>query len=433
LKISNKDFVPLHNHSMFSLFDGLSSLEGFVQKSRAMGFPAIALTDHGNVGGWIKLIQTCKATKDKHDKSIEHPPIKPILGMEAYLSADHTFKSNKEQKDARRGNRHINLIAKNFKGYQNICQLSNDAFKEGFFHDPRIDINQLAEHSEGVILGSACLSSVINSNLLHDRYSHAKKSCSIFKDIFDKDFFLEVMYHGIPEEAAIVPDVFKLSSELDIPIVCTNDSHYLEREDAKAQEVLMCMSTSKCIHDERRINFPYEEFYLKSAEEMAEVWGDHPEVLFNSVDIADRVNSVDIESKLFGGMRLPKFDVPDGFDNPFEYLKHLAGDGMKRLNWDKSKKHVKRLGQELEDIKVAYENNNYDFATYFLIVWDYVNYAKEHGILTGPGRGSGYASVLLHCLGIAYGLDPVGEFPMLWERFLAFDDLKYVKESDFGF
>jgi len=415
-----------------SLLDGLSPLEDLVMTAREMEYYAIGISDHGSVSSWIKFIQHCNAKKDKHGKDINYPPIKYVLGMETYLSADHTHQTKKEQPNGQAGNRHLNLFAKNFKGYQNLCALSQSGFTEGFFFSPRIDINQLEKHSDGLIIGSACLSSVINNNLLHDRYEEAKKACTIFKDIFEEDFFLEVMYHGIPEEAVIIPEIFKLSKEMDIPIVCTNDSHYIKKEDAKAQEVLMAMSTSKCIHDPKRLRFPYDEFYLKSAEEMAQVWKSVPQTLHNSVAIAERVDNKDIEKNLFGGMRLPKFDLPEGFDDPHEYLTHLAHEGMKRKGWDKSKKHIDQLNLELGDVKAAKDHNEYDFATYFLIVRDFIDYARKKGIYVGMGRGSGYASVALHCLGICSGLDPM-EHSLLWERFLAFESRKIVLQSDFGF
>ena len=429
-KYSNSEFVHWHCHSSYSSFDGLSQMEKLVMYARKSGFPALALTDHGTIGGWISFLKHCKSTNDKEGEPIDYDPIKPILGMEAYLCANHEDSSNKEQLDGRKGNRHLNIFAKNYKGYQNLCRLSQESYTEGFFHDPRIDLNQLAKYSEGLIVSTACLSSVVNSNLLNDRYDEAKRACSIFKDIFGEDFFLEVMFHGIAAERMIVPDIFKLSSQLDIPVVCTNDSHYIKKEHAQSQEVLMCMSTSKCLNDPKHIRFPYGEFYLKDAEEMAQVWGDSPEVLHNSLAMLEKVDTDDIERNLFGGMRLPKFDLPEGFNTPHEYLEHLAKEGMEKLGWDKSEKHVKQLELELSDVKVALENNGYDFATYFLIVWDCINYAKEHDILTGCGRGSGFASVLLRSLGITYGPDPMN-YDLLWERFLAFDDVRYIKESDF--
>jgi len=421
MKYANSEFVPMHCHSFFSLLDGLADLQDLVMEARKMGFPGLAVTDHGSIGSWIKFIELSEATKDKKGNPINYPPIIPILGCEFYLSANHNDKSNKEQLDGRRGNRHLNLYAMNFEGYQNLCTLSQLSFTDGFFYDPRIDIEQVSQHSAGLMCGSACLSSVLNANLLADRYDKAKKVCHLFKDLFKENFFLEVMYHGIPEQAAIIPDIFRLSNEMDIPVVATNDTHYIKKEQALSQEILMCMNTSKCLKDPKRIRFPYGEFYLKSADEMAKIWG----------HVLERFDIEDIKKNLFGGMRLPKFEVPEGFKNPFEYLKHLAAEGMKKKGWDKSSDHVKQLERELNDVQAAYDNNGYDFSTYFLIVKDYIDYARKNNIMVGYGRGSGFGSTLLHCLGICTGVDPLKQ-GLLFERFLGFEKISFVKASDFG-
>ena len=434
----NSNFVHWHTHSCYSTFDGLAKLEDLVMAARSMGFPALALTDHGNVGGWIKFIQQCKATKDKDGKAIAYPTIKPILGTELYLSRDHTVRSKEGQPDGRKGNRHINVYAMNFKGYQNVCTLSHMSWVNGFYFDPRVDIDMLAEHAEGVMCGSACLSSVINVNLLHegrdgfDGYNRAKKAASMFKDIYGENFFLEIQYHGINDQFNILPDILKLSKELSIPAICTNDSHYIRAAQAISQEVLMCMSTGRCVKDPKHMHFPYDEFYLKSAEEMAKIFGCFPQLLTNSVALAERINNVEIDKNLFGGMRLPQFKLPAGYTDSCDYLEKLAWDGLKGLGWHNSAAHVAALKKELTDVRVAKLNNNYDFATYFLIVWDYVTKARAKGILVGGGRGLGYASVLLRCLKVAYGPDPL-KYGLLWERFLGFDDRRFIKESDFGF
>jgi DNA polymerase-3 subunit alpha len=280
--------------------------------------------------------------------------------------------------------------------------------------------------------GSACLSSVINANLMYGRYNQAREICGTFKDIFKDNFFLEIMYHGIREEKEIIPLILKLSTELDIPVVATNDSHYITKDQGKSQEVLLCMSQARCMKDEKRLKFNHMEFYLKSAEEMGKMFGHIPHVLTNSVVLADRINTKDIEENLFGGMRLPKFDIPEKYKNPYDYLCDLAWEGMKRVGWSNSKEHIAALKMELEDIKVAYDSNNYDFSTYFLIVRDYIKDAKEKGILVGCGRGSGYASIILRCLEITYGVDPL-KYGLLWERFLGFDSKRFIKLSDFGF
>lgn len=431
MEISNKDFVHLHVHSSHSKFDGLCSAESIAMKAREMGFPAIAVTDHGNVGSFIKFTKECKSTKDKDGKPLKYPPIKPILGSEMYLCRNHLAKSKEEQPEERSGNRHIVLFAKNWDGYQNLCSLSQRSFTEGFWYDPRVDFDLLSKHSKGLICSTACLGSIVNINLMYDRYEQAKKAASILKDIFKEDFFLEVMFHGMSAERYIIPDIFKLSKELDIPVIATNDSHFIDKSQSKAQEVLMCMSSSKCIKDPKHPKLPTEEFYLKSAAEMYKMFKDYPQVITNTLALANRIDDKDISSHLFGGMRLPKFDIPEQYKTPYDYMKSLSIDGLKKHGWEKSKKHVDELKKELIDVKVALDNNNYDFSTYFLIVRDIIKFAKDNDIMCGGGRGSGYASILLRCLGITSGVDPLDYDSLIWERFLGFDQKRFTKKSDF--
>lgn len=402
-----------------------------------MGFPALALTDHGTVGGWVKMIAECNRKKDKKGNQLVHPDtkqplatIKPLIGCEFYFARNHAFKDILGQPDGRKGNRHLILTARNWEGYQNLCRLSEKSWIDGFYHNPRIDIEQLAAHSKGLICQSACLSSLINALILNDKYQEAKRVATIFKDIFGPYFFLEVMYHGIDAERMIIPDIIKLGAELGIPVIATNDVHYILKEMAKSQEALMCISTSKCILDPKRIKFPYDEFYLKSAEEMGKIFGHYPSLLTNTVALAEMVDADNIEKNM-GGMRLPAYKVPTPFQSPQEYLEHLAWVGMKKLGWNSSAKHIEALKKELFDVQVAKDVNNYDFATYFLMKWDMIDFARKEKILTGCGRGSGYASVLLRTLGITYGPDPI-KYGLLWERFLGFDDKQFYLASDFG-
>ena len=426
-RISNSDFVHLHNHSEYSSFDGLNKISQFPKYAKEMGFKSLALTDHGNLGGAIKFIQECNKEG-----------IKPIVGSEFYLSRNRHLRGErrengstiKGQPDGRKGNRHIVLLAKNWEGWQNLCTLSQHSWTEGLYIDPRIDVDLLAKHSAGLICGSACLSSVINANLLHDRYDEAKKAVALFKDIFADDFYLEVMYHGIDAEAMIIPDIIRLSREMNVKVCATNDCHYCKKEHGSSQEILMCMSTSRCLNDPKRLHFPYHEFYLKSAPEMAVIFGTQPEFLTNTLLVADKVDAKDIFDNMTSGMRLPRYKIPAGFASPLDYLHHLAMKGMQELGWDKSKEHMDRMRLEFEDVRVAWENNKYDFATYFLIVRDYIQEAKNRNILTGCGRGSGYASVLLRALGISYGPDPL-KYDLIWERFLGFDFKHFVQEKDF--
>lgn len=430
-KFSNSDFVHIHCHTEYSSFDGLSKVSNLPLIARQMGFKSLAITDHGNIGGAIKFIQECTKTKDKDGKDIPYPTIKPIIGEEFYCSKSRLSRSKEEQPDLKRGNRHLVVIAKNWKGYQNLCRLSQISWTEGYYlGNPRIDLDVLEKHSEGLIVSSACLSSVINANLLHDRYDQAKKMATKLKDIFKNDFYLEAMYHGIDAEGAIIPDIIKLGDDIGVKVLCSNDAHYPTKDMGKSHELLMAISSSKCLHDPKHLHFPYDEFYLKSAPEMAKIFGTRPELLYNTMHLAETVDFNDIYSHLNGGMRLPKIDIPHNFSSPFDYMKHLAYEGLKKLNWDKSKEHVKRLNIEIEDVKVALDNNNYDFATYFLVVRDYIKEAQNRGILVGAGRGSGYGSILLRTLEIAYGPDPI-KFGLLWERFLGFDSLRFVSERDF--
>jgi DNA polymerase III subunit alpha len=439
--ISNADLVHLHNHTEYSSFDGLNRVlsdeidgkvvrYGFPMLARKMGFKALACTDHGTIGGSVKFMQECYR-KARDENGNELPPIKPIVGCEFYLSKNRFSHSTEEQPDGRQGNRHLLLLAKNWQGYKNLCALSQGSWHNTYYKDPRIDIELLARHSEGLMCSSACLSSVINANLLYDRYDQAKKAVAIFKDIFKDDFYLEAMYHGIDAEGMVIPDILKLGREMDIKVCATNDCHYGEQHAGPSHELLMAMSTQKCLTDHKHLHFPYHEFYLKSALDMSKHFGSNPEMLLNTVAVAEKINSEDIISNMKSGMRLPRYEIPEGFLSPHQYMESLAWEGAKKLGWDASLAHASRLKVEIEDIKIAWENNKYDFATYLLIVRDFIMEARKRNILTGCGRGSGYGSVLLRTLGITYGPDPL-KYGLLWERFLGFDSKFFVQESDFG-
>jgi DNA polymerase-3 subunit alpha len=333
----------------------------------------------------VKFWQACKKKKDKDEKPIVFDTIKPILGIEAYLCRNR----KSSNPDRRKGNRHLILLAKNAEGYKNLCRLSQKSWLEGQYIDPRIDFELLAQHNQGLICSSACLSGVVNANLLRGRYEQAKKAATILKDIFKEDFFLEVMFHGLDEERVIIPEVIKMGQELDVPVIASNDNHYLKKEQARSQELLMAMSTSRCLKDPKRLRFPYDEFYMKSAEEMSLIFGNHPELLLNTVAVSERIE----DFFKGGGMRMPKFPIKETIEEKKlqhlfppninynkitaqQFLEKLAWEGMKKLKWDTSEAHIKALNKELGDVKVAFENNGMDFATYFLIVWDYVNYAN---------------------------------------------------------
>lgn len=416
------DFVQIHNHSQYSKFDGFSSVSDMVKKAKEYGMTACGLTDHGTFAGAIEFLRECR----KHG-------IRPILGMEAYLSKCHTAHSKDEQPLGRRGNRHINLIAKNYTGFQNICALSQKASLDGFYYDPRVDADLLWEHREGVIATSACLSNTINYFLSEDKYPNAKRAVAAYKDIYGEDFYLEIMFHGIDKEAKIIPDIQRLSKEMDVKTIITNDCHYINPEDAEFHEIVMCISSGRTVKDPKRLKFPYKEFYFKSKEEMAKTFGSHfYQSMQRTLEIAEKCDYSDIIFVEEGGtMKLPKFDIPPGFKSPYHYLDDLAWKGLERLDLNKSEAHVKRLETELSDIKLIWDTKRYDFATYFLIVEDIMRFARDVGIDAGI-RGSGYGSLLLKCLGIVEGaIDPL-EFDLLWERFLGFDDKYFFTEDDFG-
>lgn len=410
------DFVHLHLHTQYSAFDGFCSVEGAVKAAIQNGMPAVGITDHGTVAGLIDFLKTCRDNK-----------IKAILGMEAYMSRDHTIKDNKGQPDGKKGNRHVNVFAKNLQGYQNLCSLASEAALQGYYYNARVDFDLLDKYKEGLICTSACLSNIVNFNLVKDRYDKAKSAASMFKDIFGEDYYLEIMFHGIPSEGKVAPKIQKLGKELGIKVLATNDVHYVNKDDAFAQKSLMCISSKKTIKDPKRINFPYDEFYFKSKDEMAQVFNGQEQYLINTMEVVEKCDYTDLQ---FGGMKLPKFAIPEGFSGPHQYLTKLATDGLKRLKLEKSKVHVDRLNQELSDLNLAWETKNYDFATYFLIVEDIMSFARKQNIEAGI-RGSGVGSLLLRCLGLSEGVDPIF-MNLLWGRFLGFDFLPLISAKHFG-
>lgn len=382
---------------------------------------ACALTDHGTFAGAIDFLNKCRQNK-----------IKPILGIETYMARDHKCKNKDGQKDGRKGNRHLILLAKNLEGYKNICTISQKASLEGYYYDPRTDLELLEKYSTGVIASSACLSNPINWNLSIDRYEEAKQCAGVFKEIFKDDFYLEVMYHGIDIQAKILPDIQKIGQELDIKCYASNDSHYIKKSDAEFHEYIMCVSSGRTVKDPRRLKFPYKEFYYKSPAEMHKIFGHAPSLLKNTIEVAEKCDYSDLVFVEDGGsMRLPKFELPEGFTDPYVYLVKLAWDGLKRLKLDQSQEHVDRLKLELSDIKLVWDTKRYDFSTYFLIVQDVMNFAKRNKIGAGV-RGSGYGSLLLKCIGVVdSAIDPV-KMGLLWTRFLGFDAQYFISEQDFG-
>ena len=417
------DFIHLHNHTQYSKFDGFSSVDDLVKTAKEMKMPAVGITDHGTIAGLVDFIRTCRKNG-----------IAPIVGMEGYLSKKHICRDEEGivHKDlqalGKKGNRHLNIIAKNLVGYQNLCALSQTASLDGYYYDPRIDFELLEKYHEGLICTSACLSNIINSSLLRDQYDKAKECVGLFKDIFKDDFYLEMMFHGISAEAKVLPLIQKLGKETDVKILATNDCHYIKKEDAEFQQYLMCMSTGTSIRDPNRMKFPFDEFYFKSPEEMYKLFGHIPSVLTNTLEVAEKCNYDDL---IFGGMRLPNFEIPEQFSSPFDALSHLAYEGLKDHKLDKSPQHIERLKLELDDIKTVLDVDKYDFSSYILIVNDIMEYARKKNIAAGI-RGSGYASLLLKCLRITEGVDPVtGVKGLLWSRFIGVEEQYFFCDEDF--
>ena len=386
-------FAHLHNHSEYSLLDGASKLKNMINKAKTSDMSCVALTDHGNMFGAIDFYKTAKAAG-----------IKPIIGLEGYISPTTRF-----DKDTK-GNYHITLLAQNEEGYKNLMKLTTFSYTEGFYYKPRIDKELLRKYSKGIIAGSACLHGEIQINLLNGDYDAAKRAVLEYKEIFGKDnFFMEIMRHGLDDQKKIDSDIIKLANETDTLLVATNDCHYLNKEDAVAQDALLCIQTNHLMEEENRMKMGTHEFYFKTEEEMLELFQDHPELVSNSQLIADRC-SVELE---LGKLSPPHFKTPNGISE-FDYLKELAYEGLekKTAGFDDKKREIykERLELELGIIKQM------GFSGYFLIVWDFINYAKTRKIPVGPGRGSAAGSLVSYCLGIT-DIDPI-EYKLLFERFL---------------
>lgn len=401
-----KEFVHLHLHTEFSLLDGATKIGDLVKETAKRGWRAVAITDHGNMYGAMKLYEACLANK-----------IKPIIGCEFYICHDRFNKVGKVDMG------HLILIAKNNEGYKNLLKLSGIASKEGYYYKPRIDYKVLREHSKGLICLSACVAGHIPQLILQDRYEDAKKMALDMRDMFDEgDFYLEIQNHFIPEEAIVLEGLKKLSKETGIKLVATNDVHYLNKEDWEIQDVLMCIQMGKTVDDENRLKFDTKEFYYKTYEEMLEVLPGCEEALDTTLEIADKCDVI-IRSKSHGDIKgvdpkyvlpndenfIPYYQAPNGQDN-YDFLRDMTYAGLKKKYGEITKEIEERTEHELYLIK------SMGFVEYFLVVWDYVNYAREHGIPVGPGRGSGVGSIVAYAISITL-VDPL-KYDLLFERFI---------------
>ena len=386
------DFVHLHIHSEFSLLDGANRIKDLPVRAKKLGMKAMAITDHGVMYGVIDFYKACKKEG-----------IKPIIGCEVYVASRTRF--DKEAQDKKYY--HLILLAKNNKGYQNLSKLVSLGFTEGYYYKPRIDLEILEKYHEGIICLSGCLAGAVSQAILNGNIEEAENVAKWHHNVFGEDYYLEIQNNGVKEQVMVNQKIIQIARRFNIPIVATNDAHYLKRDDAYNHEVLLCIQTGKRMTDEDRMRFETDELYVKSPEEMSEYFKNFPDAIENTVKIAEKCN-VEFE---FGHTILPNYDVPPEYATHYDYFKKLCDDGIK-------KRYGENPSQEILD-RAAYELkiiSQMGYVDYYLIVWDYINYAKSVGIPVGPGRGSGAGSILAYAIGIT-DIDPM-KYNLLFERFL---------------
>ncbi len=383
-------FSHLHLHTEYSLLDGACRIRGLVRRLKELGMTSCAITDHGVMYGVLDFYRACKAEG-----------IHPVIGCEVYVCPDMDNKTS-----VTRDYSHLILLCENQTGYQNLSALVSEGWTRGFYYRPRVDYDLLKKHSEGLIALSACLSGDIPKLLLDRRDNDARRMAQRYLDIFGRDnFFIELQDHGLPEEKQVLPRLIRLANDLDIPTVITNDCHYLTRDDARMQEILMCIQTGKTLQDENRMRMETDQLYVKSEDEICALFPNFRESIDRTEQIAQRCR-VDFE---FGKTKLPRFPLPDGETN-IGYLRRLCRDGLAERYAPDRADAVERLNYELGVIE------SMGYVDYFLIVWDFIHYAKTHGVGVGPGRGSGAGSIAAYALGITE-IDPL-KYNLLFERFL---------------
>ena len=385
-------FVHLHVHTEYSLLDGACRIDGLMERVKELGQTAVAITDHGVMYGCIDFYKAAKAAG-----------VKPIIGCEVYVA-------RRRMEDRVHGldndPYHLVLLCKNRTGYENLCKLVSEAFIRGFYGKPRVDLGLLRQYHEGLIALSACLAGAIPQYLMDEDYASAKAYALQMAEIFGEDnFYLELQDHGIDAQQPVNQGVRRIARETGLPLVVTNDAHYLRREDAKMQDVLLCIQTGKTVDDANRMRFQGDEFYLKSEEELRKLFPSCGEAFENTGKIAERCNL----EFTFHEYHLPAFPVPEGFTNE-EYFRKLCFDGFRERYVNPPDSYRQRLEYEISVIsRMGYVN-------YYLIVWDFIHYAKEQGIPVGPGRGSGAASIAAYCMHITE-VDPM-KYALIFERFL---------------
>lgn len=386
-------FAHLHVHTQYSLLDGVCRVDKLANRLAELGQNAIAITDHGNMYGVIDFYKACKAAG-----------IHPVIGCEVYVAPRTRFdREHGLDNEAR----HLVLLCENMKGYENLSYMVSIGYTEGFYMKPRIDMDLLRAHSEGLIALSACLAGELPRRLMAGDYEGAKTHALEMSALFGPDhYYLELQDHGIAVQKQVAAGILRLHEETGLPLVVTNDAHYLSKADARTQDVLMCVQMGKTVDDPNRMKFETEEFYLKSEEEMVALFPDYPEAVENTAKIAARCQ-VDFE---FGKHHLPSFQLPEGYTESWDYFKDQCEAGLKRRYGQPAKEHVARLDYEMSVIREM------GFVDYFLIVSDFIGYAKKNGIPVGPGRGSAAGSIVSYCLDIT-DVDPM-KYDLVFERFL---------------
>ena len=428
---ADKNFVHLHVHSDYSLLDGACRIDRLMDRAVELGMPALALTDHGNLYGAIEFYNAAKSKG-----------IKPIIGCELYLVETSRLEKHGRSDDDGKTIFHLGLLAKNLTGYKNLLKLVSDAHLKGFYYKPRTDFETLTKYAGGLIGFTGCLASLVPQHLLHDRYDEARKAMARFVDVFGREnYFVEIQDHGIPEQRKIIPGLLKLAEEFNLKVICTNDVHYVHNSDAGPHDAMLCIQTGAKIEDEKRMRFDGSQFYLKSRDEMAKLFLERPDAVLNTQLVAEMCDvSIPFPK---GSERYPKFPLPAEIKTDRSgYLRDLCIAGLKKrygIEYDAAKKLpglpsealakegaalpqtiIQRLDYELSVITTT------GFIDYFLVVWDFISWAKNHGISVGPGRGSGAGCIVAYLLGIT-NLDPF-RFKLVFERFL---NLERVSPPDF--
>ncbi|KEI84787.1 DNA polymerase III subunit alpha [Clostridium botulinum B2 267] len=421
------EWVSLHQHTEYSLLDSSAKISDLIKRAKEFGMKSIAITDHGVMYGCV----------DFYKEAIKQG-IKPIIGCEIYVASKSMYI---KQQDKENETHHLVLLVKNEIGYKNLMEIVSKASVEGFYYKPRVDHEFLKDHGEGLIALSACLGGEVQANILKENFKKAEEVALIYKDIFKEGFYLELQYHGMEEQLKVNETLVKMSKDLDIPLVATNDVHYIRKEDYKSHDILLCIQTGKTVEEENRMRYPSDQFYLKSPEEMYETFFYVPEALENTVKISEECNF----HYNFHESKLPKFPLEEGV-NPYEYLREICFKGL-FLRYEVLKDFIDKpfsidevlvYGDENKEAFDLIERLNYElsiikqmgYVDYFLIVWDFIRFANEKGIMTGPGRGSAAGSLVAYTLGITK-IDPI-KYNLIFERFLNPDRISMPDiDSDF--